>query len=406
MERTVLHCDMNSFYASVELLDYPQLRDVPMAVCGNPKNRHGIILAKNDLARKSGVQTAETLWQAKKKCPQLQCVLPHHDKYRRYHHIINEIYGRYTDMVEPFSVDESWLDVSGSLKLFGSGKEIADDIRATVRRETGLTLSAGVSFNKFLAKMGSEYKKPDATTVLSKENFRDLLWPLPIGDMFMIGKATERKLISLGVKTIGELACSKRDSLITLLGTLGGDLHDYANGIDERPVALQSERRKIKSVGHGITFHRNLTGEEDLRTATLGLADKVCARLRKYQLRAGGVKVEIKDPQFNTISRQKQLEYASSIPEEIAKAAMELIHAGWKKSRPIRLLTITAISLTDEDSAVQLTIFDQKNTAHERLEKVSRTIDDIRDRFGDDSITFGRILGNDIGIRTDEKKDE
>ena len=184
MDRVILHCDMNGFFASVELLDYPQLKDKPMAVCGNPDNRHGIILAKNEIAKSYGVVTAETLWQARKKCPQLQTVPPHHDKYRHYSKLINEIYLRYTDMVEPFSVDESWLDVTGSLRLFGTGRQIADTLRETVKKELGLTLSAGVSFNKIFAKMGSDYKKPDATTVITRENFKSLLWPMDILHVF------------------------------------------------------------------------------------------------------------------------------------------------------------------------------------------------------------------------------
>ena len=206
MDRVILHCDMNGFFASVELLDYPQLRDKPMAVCGNPENRHGIILAKNEIAKKYGVVTAETLWQARKKCPDLQVVPPHHDKYKHYSRMINDIYLRFTDMVEPFSVDESWLDVTASLKLFGAGKEIADTIRQTVKKELGLTLSVGVSYNKIFAKMGSDYKKPDATTIITRENFKNLLWPLDIHEMFFVGDATAARLHECGIKTIGELA--------------------------------------------------------------------------------------------------------------------------------------------------------------------------------------------------------
>ena len=268
---------MNSFYASVELLDYPELRNVPMAVCGDPERRHGIILAKNDLAKSYGIVTAETVWQAKRKCPELHCLPPHFEKYKKYYYIINEIYGRFTDMVEPFSIDESWLDVSGSLKLFGSGKDIADTIRRMVREETGLTLSAGVSFNKFFAKMGSEYKKPDATTVISRENYRDLLWPLDVGELFMAGKATAKKLKANGIHTIGDLAQSDPVFLQTLLGVHGTDLYEKANGIDNSPVSMIGTDSRPKSIGHGMTFHRNLKGENDLHVAVLGLSDRICA---------------------------------------------------------------------------------------------------------------------------------
>ena len=252
-DRTILHCDMNGFYASVELLDYPQYKNIPMAVCGDPKSRHGIILAKNEPAKKFGIKTAETIWQAKKKCPSLVCVPPHHDKYSKYSKMINEIYLRYTDMVEPFSIDESWLDVSASLTLFGSGKEIADQIRETVKKELGLTLSAGVSFNKIFAKMGSEYKKPDATTVITRENYKKIIWPMDISEMFFVGKATADKLKTAGIHTIGDLANTSRPLLVSMLGKHGGMLYDYANGLDEEPVSLYSDREKIKSVGHGMT---------------------------------------------------------------------------------------------------------------------------------------------------------
>ena len=282
MDRVILHCDMNGFFASVELLDYPQLKDKPMAVCGNPDNRHGIILAKNEIAKSYGVVTAETLWQARKKCPQLQTVPPHHDKYRHYSKLINEIYLRYTDMVEPFSVDESWLDVTGSLRLFGTGRQIADTLRETVKKELGLTLSAGVSFNKIFAKMGSDYKKPDATTVITRENFKSLLWPMDIGSMFFVGKATARKLHDFGIKTIGELAMSDKKMISSLLGKQGGVIHDYANGLDMTPVLRYDQLEKIKSIGNGTTFRRNLQGPDDLQVAVMGLSDTVAPRRRSH----------------------------------------------------------------------------------------------------------------------------
>lgn len=192
VDKKILHCDMNNFFASVELLSLPELRDLPVAVCGDPQRRHGIILAKNNLAKKFGVVTAETIWSAKKKCPQLQLIPPHYDEYKKYSKLINQIYYRYTDLIEPFSIDESWLDVSDSTMLFGDAESIANEIRNTVKLELGLTLSVGVSFNKIFAKMGSEYKKPDATTVISRENFRQLLWPMPASELFFVGKATAK----------------------------------------------------------------------------------------------------------------------------------------------------------------------------------------------------------------------
>lgn len=398
MDRVILHCDMNGFFASVELLDYPQLRDKPMAVCGNPENRHGIILAKNEIAKKYGVVTAETLWQARKKCPDLQVVPPHHDKYKHYSRMINDIYLRFTDMVEPFSVDESWLDVTASLKLFGAGKEIADTIRQTVKKELGLTLSVGVSYNKIFAKMGSDYKKPDATTIITRENFKNLLWPLDIHEMFFVGDATAARLHECGIKTIGELALADRKMVMTMLGKQGGVIHDYANGLDTTPVLRFDQLEKVKSIGNGTTFRRNLQGEKDIRTAVTGLSDTVAARLRNHKMKAFGVKVDIKNPDLKVISRQQQLDNPTNLTDIIAETAVSIIRKSWKMRDPIRMLTITAINLCDENQAQQLSLFTDENILVEKGEKVERAIDDIRKKFGTDAIKFGSVIGNDIGL--------
>ena len=400
MDRVILHCDMNGFFASVELLDYPQLKDKPMAVCGNPENRHGIILAKNEIAKKYGVVTAETLRQARKKCPGLQVVPPHHSKYRHYSKLINQIYLRYTDMVEPFSIDESWLDVTGSIRLFGTGPQIADEIRHTVSRELGLTLSAGVSFNKIFAKMGSDYKKPDATTVISRDNFRQLLWPMDIGSMFFVGKATAARLRGHGIKTIGELALSDRNMVKRLLGKQGGVIHDYANGLDTTPVLRYDRIEKVKSVGNGTTFSRNLQGADDIKVAVTGLADTVASRLRRHKMKAFGVKVDIKDPDFKVISRQQQLDNPTNLAEIIAGTALSIIKKSWQLRKPIRMLTITAINLCDENQAQQLSLFSDENINIEKAEKAERAMDDIRRKFGTGAISFGSVLNNDIGLDT------
>lgn len=402
MDRTILHCDMDGFYASVELLNHPELKNLPVAVCGNPENRHGIILAKNMPAKRFGVKTAETVWQAKKKCPDLQLLPPHHHKYKEYSLKINDIYQRFTDMVEPFSIDESWLDVSASLKLFGSGREIADTIRGTICEELGLTLSVGVSFNKIFAKMGSDYNKPDGTTVISRENYKELLWPMNVRKMFFVGNATADKLNKAGIQTIGDLARSDKGLLTALLGKQGGVLFAYANGLDSSPVSLYTEREKIKSVGNGTTFRRDLRGLEDIRTAVTALSDTVASRLRKYQMKSFGVKVDIKDPNFKVISRQKQLDAPTNLTEEIAQLAIEIICSSWNLRNPIRMLTITAIHLCDETESQQLSLFDRNAESREKGEKVARTIDDIRSKFGGKAITLGRVLNNTIGVDTDD----
>lgn len=398
--RVILHCDMNGFFASVELLDYPELRDKPMAVCGDPESRHGIILAKNEIAKRYGIVTAETLWQARKKCPDLQTVPPHHEKYQHYSRLINEIYLQYTDMVEPFSVDESWLDVTASQKLFGNGKQIADKIRHQVKKELGLTLSAGVSFNKIFAKMGSDYKKPDATTVITQENYKNILWPLDIRDLFFVGKATADKLQGIGIHTIGQLAESDRHTVTALLGKQGSIIHDYANGLDQTPVSQFDEREDVKSIGNGSTFRRNLEGIQDIRTAVIALSDTVAVRLRQKKKKAFGVKVDIKDPSLKVISRQQQLDNPTNLSENIADTAVSIIEKSWNLRHPIRMLTVTAINLCPEDQAQQLSLFSSENFQNETGEKMERTMDDIRKKFGRNAITFGRIIKNDIGLES------
>ncbi len=402
-DRVILHCDMNSFFCSVELLEHPELLHTPTAVAGDPAGRHGIILAKNDLAKACGIQTAMTVWQAKRLCPSLALLPPHHEKYTAYSHKINAIYQRFTDMVEPFSVDESWLDVTASQRLFGDGKTIADTIRHTVKEELGLTLSAGVSFNKVFAKMGSEYKKPDATTCITRENYQDLLWPLPVEQLFFVGSTSASKLQQWGIRTIGQLAQTPREHLYGHLGKYGLMLSDYANGLEDSPVSPFCERRRIQSVGNGMTFRRNLLGEKDIRTALTALSDKVSARLRRYDMKAGGVKVDIKDPSLKTISRQRQLLAPVDSEEAIFQAAFAILkEEGWLY-RPIRLLTVTGIHLYhQEEDQWQTSLFETPQDLASPRPSVGATLDAIRQRYGPGAIAFARVLDNDIGISVDD----
>lgn len=400
MDRTILHCDCNSFFASVECVFRPELKTVPMAVCGNPENRHGIILAKNELAKKAGVVTAETVWQARQKCPELVLVPPHHQEYVRYSNLVNAIYQRYTDQVEPFSIDESWLDVTGSRTLFGSGETIADTIRKAVREELGITVSAGVSFNKIFAKMGSDYKKPDATTVISRENYRQLLWPLPISEMIFVGKASRTALRELGIYTIGDLARAEPSLLLARLGKIGGILSAYARGEDQSPVtSIYDEPEEPKSVGNGMTFRRDLSGEDDLRIGVLYLADSVAARLRRHGLRCRTVAVTVKDPKFHTVSKQKILPRSTDLAKTIAEASLELIRSCWNPSSPIRSITITA-SRFHESGGDQLSLFQSAEEIKDpgKRERLEQAVDQVRSRYGRSAVSFGRILKNDIGI--------
>ncbi|MDD5922133.1 MAG: DNA polymerase IV, partial [Eubacteriales bacterium] len=343
-------------------------------------------------------KTAETVWQAKKKCPDLLLLPPHHEKYREYHRKINAIFSSYTDQVEPFSIDESWLDVTHSQKLFGDGKTIADTIRERVKKELGLTLSAGVSFCKVFAKMGSEYRKPDATTVISRENYRELLWPLPVGELFFVGWATAQRLTNYGIRTIGNLAESSPLFLEKILGKQGPILRSYARGEEDSPVRRNSEREKIKSVGNGRTFSRNLSGEDEIRTAVTFLSDIVAGRLRKYQLRASSIKVDIKNPELKTISRQKPLPYATDLAEDLRGGAMDLIRTSYGFGRPIRLITVTAIHLSDGASEEQLSFFSEKAGPDPKSEAVENAMDRIRGKYGKGAIKFGGTFGQDTGF--------
>ena len=384
-ERWVLHCDCNSFYASVELLSRPELRQKPVAVCGDPASRHGIILAKNEPAKAMGVKTAEAIWQAKRKCPDLVLLEPHRERYVHYYKVINEIYCRFTDRVEPFSIDESWLDVSGSWQLFAqSPKALADRLRAEVRGATGLTISVGISFNKIFAKLGSDYKKPDATTWISRDNYQQLVWPLPVTDLLYVGRSAAETLERVGVRTIGDLARFDRERLFRLLGKQGSQLHDYACGLDRSPVAPAGQYTPPKSVGNGNTFAHNLQSREEIQAGIVQLADQVGARLRRHRMKCTGVALQIRDPDFRDISRQKRLEVPTCLGREIAREAMELADGCWNMQKPVRALTVTAIYLIPEDqAAVQQTLFgDQGAEQRERLEKLAHAMDAIRDKYG------------------------
>ena len=395
MDRVIFHCDLNSFYASVELLDHPELKDRPAAVCGDPESRHGIILAKNELAKQYKVQTAETVWQARRKCPDLVLLPAHHWKYKEYSRKVNDIYERYTDLVEPFSIDESWLDVTGTLHLFGGdGKALADQIRRAVRQELGLTVSVGVSFNKVFAKMGSDYKKPDATTVITRENFQELLWPLPVTDLLFVGRAAARVLGGYGIRTIGDLARFDRDSLGEILGKGGYTLHDYATGKEHAPVVPARDMPGPKSVGSGLTFPKNLVGWEQLRTALAELADEVAVRLRKHGLKCTTVQVTVRDPAFKDICRQKRLSAPTYISRDLVQCGMELLYGCWNERQPVRALTITAQNLVEEGEAgEQVDLFAADAIpCRDKLEKLEKAMDTIRDKYGRSAISIASAV--------------
>lgn len=396
MDRVILHCDCNGFFASVECAINPALKDVPMAVGGDSESRHGIILAKNELAKKYNIQTAETVYSAMKKCPSLVIVPPHHDLYLEYSEKINGIYLRYTDLTERFGIDESWLDVTGSKTLFGSGEEIADRLRKEVFEETGITISVGVSFNKVFAKLGSDYKKPNATTVISRDNYKEIVYPLPVSDLLFVGKRTAQLLTKAGIKTIGDLALADEKSLFNLLGKMGSTLFRYARGEDTSPVDPHAND-DVKSVGNSMTFRRDLTSEKDIICAVTYLSDTIAARLRKKDLKCRTVQVTLKDPRLLVICRQEKLEKPTNLSKEIAAKAMEIIRRNRSMQSPVRMLGITACSLADKNESVQISFFDGENDISKR-ENLEKAIDSIRGKYGKDSVKSANILNNDLGI--------
>jgi DNA polymerase-4 len=398
MDRQILHCDCNSFFASVETVLNPALARGPMAVCGDPKSRHGIILAKNDAAKRCGVQTAETIWQAQRKCPDLKLVPPHHEAYRAYSKRVNAIYERYTDLVEPFGIDESWLDVTGSSHLFGTPQEIADRLRREVQAETGLTISVGVSFNKVFAKLGSDYKKPNATTVITRADVPTIVWPLPVSALLYVGDSVQKTLASLYIETIGQLAAADRTMLIRKLGRAGEMLHDYANGQDDSPVRPAGESREVKSVGNGITFRRDLVGEADVRAGVTALCDEVAGRLRRYGFCCRTVQLSIKDTCLHTIGRRQTLERPTSLDREMIDACMALYRECWNEQRPIRMLTVTAMNLlpADAETEEQVSLFGTPVADREKQRRLARAVDSLRAKYGHDALTSGTVLASDV----------
>lgn len=410
-DRVILHCDCNGFFASVETLLDPSLADVPMAVTGDPESRHGIILAKNEKAKKYGVQTAETIWQARQKCPKLVCVPSHHGEYSRISKLVNAIYLDYTDLVDPFGIDESFLDVTGSLRLFKkSPKELADDIRERVKREIGITISVGVSFCRVLAKLGSDYQKPDATTVMDRDNYKALAYPLPVSALLFAGRRTTETLAKMGILTIGDLAAADRSLIHARLGEGGDTLWRYANGMDDEPVRAFDDRPAPKSVGNGMTFRRDIAGADEIRAGVMALTDSVAARLRAIDLKCTVIQVQIKDPDFRTVQKQCTLRRATWLRQDITEHAMELIRRVRGFGASIRALTITASGLVHSgDTEEQLDMFsvaeDSKSDKREAMEKAMA---DIRDKHGRASIHLGCYDNPEIGThhRARSKTDE
>ena len=389
-DRVILHADCNSYFASVESIDHPEYKLVPMAVCGDPELRHGIILAKNELAKAYHIQTAETIYSAKKKCPDLLLVPAHHEKYVAVCERINAIYDGYTDLVERFSIDESFLDVTGSRHLFGAGRQIADELRRRVREEIGVTISVGVSFNKTFAKMGSDYKKPDATTVISRDNYRELLWPLPIGELLFVGKSVAAVLRDHGILTIGDLAEAAPRSLSAFLGKMGLHLQRSARGEDLSPVLPTGYEEQPKSISHNVTFDHDLVDPSEIMAGLTLISDQVGTRLRRKKLFASVVQIQIKDTSLKVTNRQKKLDEYTCSTRLIRDTAVNLLRENWPVGKPIRMLSVgvTGLSL---DGAQQLSMFTD-TAAADRARRLDDVVDSIRSKFGKEAVRFGRNL--------------
>lgn len=391
MERKILHVDINNCYASIECSLNPELQGKPVAVGGDPEQRHGIILAKNQIAKGYGIKTGETIWEAKNKCPDLVVLKPRFPIYLRYSKRARAIYESYADRVEPFGIDECWLDVSG---YRGDPAILAEEIRRRMKEELKITVSVGVSFNKIFAKLGSDMKKPDAVTVISKDNFREKVWRLPVSDLLFVGRATTAKLLKYGIHTIGELANTRLEFLTDWFGKNGVTLWRFANGLDDSPVMYAGAEREIKSVGNGTTAYRDLVNEQDVRVIVFTLAESVAMRLREHKIKACGVSITVRDKDLVTYSRQQKLDIPTSDAVTIARTAMKLFsrhHRFDRGAKPVRSVTICGFDVVPENAPIQLDVY----TSAEKLEKseqLNKSLDKIRMRYGYTSVKHGVIL--------------
>lgn len=386
--RAILHCDLNNFFASVEMLSKPELRSVPMAVSGDPNKRHGIILAKNQIAKKYGLYTPETVYSALKKCPNLVLVKPHFEEYEKYSKLVNEVYRKYTDRVEKFGIDESFLDVTESTKIFGTPYQIAYKIKEEIKSRFNLTISVGVSFTKSLAKLGSDLKKPDAITVLDFNSYKEKIYNLPVNMLLYVGKNTDEKLKKMGIKTIGDLALSNKYRVIKHLGKLGEQIHNYANGIDNEPVKYYYEKDERKSISKGITFESDISDIFILEKEFLKLSSKVAFLLRKNNMKANIVSIILKDSNFISNSRQKKIEYTNYY-EIISKNVIELLRDNYINGIAIRYVCVGVSGLKKEDDDEQIDMFSIlnenkiKNLENVKKEKVTKTMDKLKEKYGD-----------------------
>ena len=377
MERQILHVDCNKFYASVECAQHPELRDKPLVVGGNEEARHGVVLTKNELAARYGIKTGETLWAARRKCPDLVTVPPHFPLYDAYSKKVRHILSQYTPLVEPFGLDEAWLDVTGCRR---DPVDVAQEIRRRVKEELGITVSIGVSFNKTFAKLGSDYKKPDAVTVFSRENFRQLVWPLPIGDMLYVGHATKEKLEERFIYTIGDVAKADPVLLQAMLGKCGPDLHAVANGQDNQPVVPVEDAEEVQSVSNGMTTPRDLTDNRDVKQVITTLAESVGRRLREQRLCGRTIELHLRDNRLVTHTHRATLDHYIQATDDVTREAYTLFCSVYRWQHPLRSVTVCVSGLESEDTPCQMDMTD--STERDKRERLDRTVDSLRERFG------------------------
>ena len=389
----ILHSDLNCYYASVEMNEDPSLREKKMAVCGSTENRHGIVLTANYPAKRAGVKTGMANWQAKQACPGLVMVDPHYDLYLRYSRIVRSIYQRFADRIEPFGMDENWLSIPCCGDIATDGYRIAEKIRKTVREETGLTVSIGVSFSKIFAKLGSDMKKPDAVTVVSRDNYRETAWKLPVSDLLYVGPATPRKLAAYCIHTIGDLACADPMLLKYKLGKNGIMLWQFANGTDGAQVMPQDYSYPVKSVGHGTTCVCDLETDYAVWRVLYELAQDVGHRLRLNQITAKGVQISVRDRDLGWYQWQMPLPYPSQSPYEIAQAGFALFREHYLWHKPVRALTIRGIQPGSESAPVQVDLFNDF-IRRDKRKKADDAIDEIRSRFGNSAIFAASLMGD------------
>lgn len=385
MERIIIHSDMNSCYASIECSLNPELKGKPVAVGGSVEDRHGIILAKTAEAKKFGVRTGEAIWQAHKKCPNLIVVPPHFDIYAKYSAFARDIYRRYTDKIEPMGLDEVWCDITGSILLFGSVENITDGIREAFKNELGITVSIGVSYNKIFAKLGSDLAGVDEVVFITKDNYKDVVWPLSVSSIMGVGRNTAKKLKSYGINTVGDIAVMDRDWLKLTFGVVGEDMWRYSNGYDNSTVKADDYAREVKSIGHGVTCREDLTNDEEVWLAFLQLSQDVSKRLKKEKLSTTAVQISVRDTFFMTKQFQCDIGYPTQSAMDISKTALKLFRENYSWMSNVRALSVRAINLCDEDAPMQLDLSGEYKQ-RDRQKILDDTALSLREKFGSDAL--------------------